>query len=179
VSRRPSFVPAEAIPSRRASRSLRPGELARLVGVSTDTLRHYERKGVLPAPHRLANGYRRYPPEALARVRTVRAALAVGFTLDELAALLGARDRGRPPCREVRELAATKMAAAEQRLAELSRLVETLRGLLASWDARLAATMPGAAAHLLETLAAEHGADPPSSSRPRLVPPPTPSRRKS
>ena len=70
---------------------LRAGELARASGVSTDTLRHYERKGVLPAPRRSPNGYREYPAEALARVLLVRRALAVGFTLDELAQILRAR----------------------------------------------------------------------------------------
>ena len=147
------------------------GELARLVGVSTDTLRHYERKGVLPAPRRLANGYRRYPHDALARVRTVRAALALGFTLDELASLLRARARGRPPCREVRDLAAAKLEAGERRLAELSRLLDVLREVLAAWDERLAGTPQGAAAGLLEALAAGHG-----SLAGALAPDPSPPR---
>ncbi len=54
---------------------VRAGELARATGVSTDTLRHYERKGVLGRPRRSANGYREYPPEALERVLLVRRAL--------------------------------------------------------------------------------------------------------
>src|ERR1700754_1035172 len=54
---------------------VRAGELARAAGVSTDTLRHYERKGVLQKPRRSANGYREYPPDALARVLLVRRAL--------------------------------------------------------------------------------------------------------
>lgn len=62
---------------------VRAGELARAAGVSTDTLRHYERKGVLGAARRPANGYREYPPEALGRVLLVRRALAFGFTLGE------------------------------------------------------------------------------------------------
>lgn len=143
--RRAPSVPAEP------DAPLRSGELARLAGVSTDTLRHYERKGVLAPPERAANGYRRYPPQALARVRTVRAALALGFTLDELAAVLRARTSGRPPCREVRALAAEKLLAAEAQLVELERLVATLRHVLAAWDARLAGTN-GGPAHLLEAL---------------------------
>ncbi|MDQ3744132.1 MAG: MerR family transcriptional regulator, partial [Acidobacteriota bacterium] len=70
------------------------GELARLAGVSTDTLRHYERKGVLPKPRRLGNGYRKYPTNSVERVRLIRRALSVGFTLDELGKFLKARDRG-------------------------------------------------------------------------------------
>jgi DNA-binding transcriptional MerR regulator len=64
--------------------TLRSGELARLTGVSTDTLRVYERRGLLSKPRRSANGYREYPPEAHVRVRLVQRALAIGFTLDEL-----------------------------------------------------------------------------------------------
>ena len=65
---------------------LSPSELGRLTGVSTDTLRHYERKGVLGIPARSQGGYRLYPPDAVGRVRLVRRALAIGFTLQDLAA---------------------------------------------------------------------------------------------
>jgi DNA-binding transcriptional MerR regulator len=138
--------------------ALLAGELARLAGVSTDTLRHYERKGVLPTPRRAPNGYRRYPPEALARVRLVRRALGVGFTLAELATILRARDRGRAPCREVRALAARKLAQVEARLAELLALREELRQTLGDWDARLTRVADGERAGLLEALSARNGA---------------------
>lgn len=133
---------------------IRAGELAKAAGVSTDTLRHYERKGVLPRPRRGANGYRQYPPEALARVLLVRRALAVGFTLDELARVLSVRDRGAAPCREVRALAAVKLADVEERLAQLAELRGELRATLEEWDVRLARTSDGGRAGLLESLAA-------------------------
>lgn len=60
------------------SESIGPDELARLAGVSTDTLRYYERKGLLPAPPRTAADYRRYPPTSVARVALIRRALGVG-----------------------------------------------------------------------------------------------------
>ena len=60
----------------------RSGELAELAGISTDTLRHYERKSVLALLLRKANDYRQYPASALQRVRLIRRAIAVGFTLD-------------------------------------------------------------------------------------------------
>src|SRR6185295_15337497 len=88
----------------------RSGELARLAGVSPDTLRHYERKRLLQRPRRSANGYREYPPSTLDRVHLVRRALAVGFTLDELARILSVRDQGGAPCRQVRALAGEKLA---------------------------------------------------------------------
>jgi DNA-binding transcriptional MerR regulator len=132
---------------------LRAGELARAAGVSTDTLRHYERKGVLRRPRRSANGYREYPPDALARVLLVRRALAFGFTLDELARVLRAREGGAAPCREVRALAAAKLSDVEARLGELAALRDELRATLADWDARLSKTEGGGRAGLLESLA--------------------------
>ncbi len=137
--------------------SMLAGELAAAAGVSTDTLRHYERKGVLARPRRAANGYRQYPPEALARVTLVRRALAVGFTVDELARVLKARDGGAAPCREVRALAAGKLAEVEEQLAQLVELRGELRATLAEWDARLARASDGGRAGLLESLAAKGG----------------------
>jgi DNA-binding transcriptional MerR regulator len=132
---------------------VRAGELARAAGVSTDTLRHYERKGVLGAPRRSANGYREYPPEALARVLLVRRALAFGFTLDELARVLRTRERGGAPCREVRALAAGKLAEVESRLRELLALRGELRAILGEWDERLSVAADDGRAGLLESLA--------------------------
>lgn len=132
---------------------LRSGELARLAGVSTDTLRHYERKGVLAKPRRSVNGYREYAAETLDRVLLVRRALGVGFTLDELAGILKERDRGGVPCREVREMAAAKLAEIETRLSELEALRDDLRATIEGWDGRLARTTTGERAGLLESLA--------------------------
>jgi DNA-binding transcriptional MerR regulator len=134
--------------------SLGAGELARIAGVSTDTLRHYERKGVLARPLRAANGYRQYSPSALERVQLVRRALTVGFTLDELAKVLRVRDQGGAPCGEVRALAAAKLAEVETRLRDLRNLRNELRAVLMDWDTRLAQRGPGQRAHLLESLGA-------------------------
>lgn len=136
--------------------SIGAGELARRAGVSTDTLRHYERKGVLARPLRGANGYRQYSPSALERVQLVRRALAVGFTLDELARVLRVRDQNGAPCSEVRALAAAKLAQVETRLRDLTDLRKELRAVLEDWDTRLAQRGPGQRAHLLESLGAGH-----------------------
>src|SRR4030095_8718876 len=101
------------------SGALSSGELADLAGVSRDTLRHYERKGVLRRPLRCHNSYRQYPPEALQRVQLVRQALSVGFTLDELAQVLKVRDAGGAPCEEVRRLATQKLVNVQDQLREL------------------------------------------------------------
>jgi DNA-binding transcriptional MerR regulator len=141
--------------------SFRIGELARAAGTSPDTLRHYERVGVLPAARRTANGYRVYPASALARVRLVRRALAVGFTLEELARILKEREEGGAPCREVRALASQKLGALEEWLAELGLVRDRLRELLAEWDGRLAGLPAQRRARLLEALgeAETHPAD--------------------
>ncbi|HEY1342471.1 MAG TPA: heavy metal-responsive transcriptional regulator [Bryobacteraceae bacterium] len=133
----------------------RAGELAALCGVSTDTLRHYERMGVLAKPRRSAAGYRQYPPESVERVRIVRRALALGFTLAELARILRVRDGGGAPCRQVRALAASKLDQVEHQIAELAALRDHLRRLLADWDDRLGRTPEGARANLLQGLLQE------------------------
>ncbi|HUA57567.1 MAG TPA: heavy metal-responsive transcriptional regulator [Verrucomicrobiae bacterium] len=131
---------------------LRSGELAKLTGVSTDTLRHYERVGVLARPGRTEAGYRQYPPDAVHRVRMVRGALAVGFRLDELARVLRVRDRGGAPCRQVYELAAGKLVEFDRRIAELTALRGRLQSIVDRWETRLSRTPEGRRAGLLEIL---------------------------
>ncbi len=121
--------------------------------MSADTLRHYERRGLLRKPRRLANGYRAYPPEALDRVLLIQRALAVGFSLDELAEFLRDRDGGRPPCRKVRELAGRKLRDVERQLSDLSEFRADLLRTLRDWDDRLANAGRRDPARLLESLA--------------------------
>ena len=135
------------------SGSWRIGELAKTTGVSTDTLRHYERKGVLRA-QRSSNGYRQYPENAVERVRMIRQALAVGFTLDELCTIFKVFDGGGAPCQQVRTLAARKLAEVESHLQEVTTLRDDLRAALKDWDNRLAKTALGKPAGLLKALAA-------------------------
>jgi DNA-binding transcriptional MerR regulator len=145
-------------------KTLSAGELARRAGVSADTLRHYERKGVIARPPRAANGYRRYPEETLSRVQLIRRALGLGFTLDDLAGVLRMRDRGGVPCGRVRALAATKLEDVEARLRELMTLRNDLRAALCTWDTQLAKTRPGKRAGLLDSLPAPNPAGPKRSA---------------
>ena len=135
--------------------ALSSGELADLAGVSRDTLRHYERKGVLARPLRGHNGYRKYPREALQRVQLVRRALSVGFTLDELSKVLKVRDEGGAPCEEVRRLAAQKLVNVQDQLRELTKLRDDLHKTLRDWDGQLARRPVGKRANLLESLSAD------------------------
>jgi MerR family copper efflux transcriptional regulator len=132
---------------------LRIGALASASGISTDTLRHYEKKGLL-RPKRSTNGYREYSEDALERVRMIQQALAVGFTLDELTAVFKVFDHGGAPCDNVRALAATKLVDIERHLQDVTAMRDVLRDALAEFDTRLAATARGKRAHLLKALAA-------------------------
>lgn len=128
------------------------GSLARQAGVSSDSLRHYERTGVLAKPGRSANNYREYPDSALARVHLIRRALAFGFSLAELTVILRERDKGGAPCGKVRAIAQAKLAATEARLIELTRLRDDLHALLEDWETRLNGTALGQPARLLDAL---------------------------
>ena len=142
----------------------RSGQLAAKAGVSADTLRHYERRGLLAAARRLPNGYRVYPPEALDRVLLIQHALSVGFNLNELARVLRARDRGQSPCREVRALAARKLEDVEQQLESLASFRATLQATLRDWDARLEKRRGEEPARLLDALVAGREGERPTPS---------------
>ena len=120
--------------------------------MSPDTLRHYELKGLLPRAVRSTNGYREYPPEACTRVRLVRRAVALGFTLEELARIVKVRDQGGAPCSEVRALGAEKLSILDERIAELLDARDRLRGVLTHWDLLLSRTPRGTRAALLDAL---------------------------
>lgn len=110
---------------------LRIGELARAAGVSVDTLRFYERRGLLRPAARSAAGYRLYDAAALRRLDFIRRAGALGFTLREVAGLLEVIEEGQPPCAHVRALLEDKLAALEERMRELEALRRQLAERLA------------------------------------------------
>jgi DNA-binding transcriptional MerR regulator len=139
-----------------AGHTLRSGELAALAGVSRDTLRHYERQGLLPPAPRSTNGYRHYAPQALARVRLVRAALGIGFTVEELREIFSARDRGLAPCHRVHALAVEKAMRLELQIAEMQSLHRSLQAAIRTWSRTLKSTAPGERAGLLEIFVAHH-----------------------
>jgi DNA-binding transcriptional MerR regulator len=131
---------------------LRIGDVAGRTGVSVDTVRHYERKGLLQNVQRDGSGYRRYPAEAIDRIRVVRRALGIGFTLDELSRIFRRRAAGKPPCREVYELATRKVAELDERIAAMTAVRAALSATLLSWEQRLQTTPAGGFAGLLDSL---------------------------
>lgn len=108
------------------------GELAHRSHVGIDTVRYYERQGLLPAPARLASGYRRYEQNDVARLRFVRRAKALGFTLVEIRELLSLSNRREDDMGSLKTAATEKLADVEARLAELARIRDGLRSLVAS-----------------------------------------------
>src|SRR5262245_33778388 len=119
---------------------LRTGEVATRAGVSADTVRHYERVGLLARAPRTRTGYRAYEESAVARVRLVQNALRLGFTLKQLTEFLRARDRGAPPCRRVRAAGEQLLTSLDERIAALTAARDAVRATLTEWDTRLAST---------------------------------------
>lgn len=112
------------------SKSLHIGRLAAQANVSVDTVRYYERAQLLPSPSRTVSGYRTYPATAVDRLRFIRRAKDLGFTLDEIRDLLTLSDRRDTGVASIREIAVHRLADVEARLAELSRLRDGLRNLV-------------------------------------------------
>jgi len=133
---------------------LGPRDVARATGVSTDTLRHYERLGLLPEVARTSSGYRRYSETTVSRVLLIQRALVIGFSLRDLKRVLTVRDRGGAPCRRVRMLVGDRLRALNQQIDDLLALRQDLQALVDGWDARLDSLRTGERAHLLETLGA-------------------------
>ena len=135
-----------------ASKALRSGTLAKAVGVSPDTIRHYERLGILPRASRTASGYRMYPASAIERVLVVRRALRIGFSLVELAEVLKARDAGDIPCRRVYELAQEKLRHISEDIRALQETERYMKKVLFDWERRLHERGPAQKSHLLYSL---------------------------
>jgi len=134
---------------------MRSGQLAHLCGVSTDSLRHYERLGLLPIAPRSEAKYRDYPAVSVQRVQLIQRALSIGFSLDDLRRILGIRDRGGIPCQHVSSLLREKIGEIELRLKSLTLMRRQLRRISKDWDKRLSRAPSGQAARLLENLPAE------------------------
>jgi Cu(I)-responsive transcriptional regulator len=106
------------------------GELARRVGVPIDTVRYYERNGLLPPPARRASGYREYEDDDIPRLRFVLRAKVLGFSLMEIKELLDLSDEHRGDVRNLKAAAQSKLAEIEERLAQLVRIRDALRAMV-------------------------------------------------
>jgi MerR family transcriptional regulator, copper efflux regulator len=145
---------------------MRIGQLAHATGVSTDTIRYYERIGLLPPAQRTESGYREYPSTAGNRILVIRNAVQLGFPLLEIAKVLRVRDSGGTPCRQVRDYAEELINQIDRRIEELTRQRASMVALLADWDRRLAHAN-GTHAHLLEGIDVTKSAARPRQALPR------------
>ncbi len=108
----------------------RIGQVADAVNVPVSTLRYYEREGLLAPDGRTEGNYRVYGPDAVERVRFIRASQAVGFSLEDIKALLDVRDGVTAPCAEVEQLIEHRLAEVRQRLADLRAVDRHLKNYL-------------------------------------------------
>lgn len=106
------------------------GELATASSVPTQTIRYYERRGLLPPAERRSNGYRSYDASALGRIRFIRRAQTAGLTLAEIAGVIEVRSEGIAPCEHVDQLLHDKLDDVDQRIGELRQLRNDLVELL-------------------------------------------------
>ena len=134
------------------SQLLTIGRVAALAEVSPDTIRYYERLGLLPKPLRTPAGYRLYAGPIVHRLDVIRSAQKFGFSLGEIARFLRVRESGGKPCGEVRAAAERMLHAVDQQIAELKATRKRMTHTLQAWDERLIRTPANAPAHLLETL---------------------------
>lgn len=102
------------------------GQVARFAGVGVETVRFYEREGLLEEPTRRASGYRQYSQEAVKHIRFIKRAKLLGFSLKEILELLTLRVDGQTSCEQVKERAAAKLAEVEQKMVELQRMRQAL-----------------------------------------------------
>ncbi len=108
------------------------GKLAARAGVKIDTIRFYERQGLMPEPRRRESGYRLYTDEDLKRLRFILRAKALGFTLREIRELLALRVDGETGCEEVRHQAEVKIEWIDQKIAQLTQVRDALVRLAAA-----------------------------------------------
>ena len=120
--------------------SLTIGQLARRAAVGVETIRFYERRGLLSEPPRRPSGYRDYPPETVARIVFIRRAKDLGFTLREIGELLDLRVRPRRNCAQVKRSADAKIADIDRKLASLRRMRRALKDLTKACEQRTPTT---------------------------------------
>jgi DNA-binding transcriptional MerR regulator len=138
--------------SRRIGKTLHTGAVAKATRVSPDTIRYYQKIGLLPKASRTGSGYRIYPGSAVERVLVVQRALRIGFSLSELAEVLKARDAGGMPCQRVYTLAKEKLKGIAADIETLKQTERYLKQVLGDWKHRMQQTAAGQKSNLLYSL---------------------------
>ncbi len=110
------------------------GQVARQTGINPKTIRYYEEIGLLPKPRRGDNNYRVYSEDTVIRIKFIKKAKSLGFTLKEIKEILALRDRGFKPCNHVRSLLKQRIFDVEQKISELTVLRSQLKRLQSEWE---------------------------------------------
>lgn len=134
-------------------RNLTIGKLANGAQVNRETIRYYERRGLIPKPPRRASGYRQYSREDVERVRFIKRAQELGFSLKEISELLALRVNPDTTCADVKQRAEAKIAITEEKIGELQRIKRALLKLAASCSGQ----GPTSECPILEALDTEEG----------------------
>ncbi|HEX9652747.1 MAG TPA: Hg(II)-responsive transcriptional regulator [bacterium] len=114
--------------------TLKVGQLAKHANVNIETIRYYERRGLLPEPRRRESGYREYSQDSVCRIKFIKRAQELGFTLKEISELLSLRVDSKTTCREVKKQAEAKISDIEERIQTLTRMKAALGKLASSCD---------------------------------------------
>jgi len=107
------------------------GQLAKATNVGIEAIRFYEKRGLVPPPERSPSGYRRFPQHTVDRLRFIRRAKHLGFTLEEISELLNLHDDPKSDRANVKSMTETKLVHIERKLADLERMREVLSSLSA------------------------------------------------
>ena len=127
-------------------------QLARIAGVGPDSIRHYERLGIVPKAERSPAGYRLWTAQEVQYLKWVASAKRAGFTLHELGEIFRMYRAGSAPCRTVRDLLQQKLADLDRDIDELSNLRTELRGVFVRWKGRLRRASSGEFVPLFDDL---------------------------
>jgi len=117
-------------------RGLRVGELAEAIGVARDTVRYYERVGLLPSPGRTSGGYRDYDASAVDRLKFIQGAQRLGLRLRDIASLLAIRDSGTCPCEPAEQLLRRRLADVDAEMARLAALRAEMTSMIDALPSR-------------------------------------------
>ena len=150
---RPNTAIAEATLS--TGRVLKIGEVAKASGIGIETLRFYEKSGLLDSPSRTESGYRTYNADVLERLDFIKRAQVLGFSLDEIKRIIIDKRAGQSPCTEVREIVRNRLAELDARMREMKRYRNELASALAEWDQT--GDVPGHVCGLIEGSHIDHG----------------------
>lgn len=109
---------------------MRIGQIAKQAGVHVETIRFYERKGLIQQPLRRTGGYREYPQETIVRIRFIKRAKKLGFSLPEIAELLALKANPKATCADVKKRTEDKISAIHERMTDLQKIKQALEELV-------------------------------------------------